>query len=135
MGVLQRIGLAYMFAALLSFRTTLKQQVVIIAALLFGYWFAMTLLPVPPNGFLGIDVLNNAVRDARGVLRPAAARLGQVRQPPLDQQPDVGSRRAVLDHSGRRHRDARHHLRPLDQDDRGHSASDWPACSPSAASR
>ncbi len=59
MGVLQRIGLAYMFAALLSFKTTLKQQVVIIATLLFGYWFAMTLLPVPPNGFLGIDVLNN----------------------------------------------------------------------------
>jgi predicted acyltransferase len=59
MGVLQRIGLAYMFAALLSFRTTLKQQVAILATLLFGYWFAMTLVPVPPNGFLGIDVLGN----------------------------------------------------------------------------
>ena len=58
MGVLQRIGLAYMFSALLTFRTTLKQQVAILATLLFGYWFAMTLLPVPPNGFLGIDVLN-----------------------------------------------------------------------------
>jgi predicted acyltransferase len=58
MGVLQRIGLAYMFAALLSFRRTLKQQLVIITCLLFGYWFAMTLLPVPPNGFLGIDVFN-----------------------------------------------------------------------------
>jgi predicted acyltransferase len=59
MGVLQRIGLAYLFAALLTFKTTLKQQVVIISTLLFGYWFAMTLLPVPPNGFLGIDVLNS----------------------------------------------------------------------------
>ena len=58
MGVLQRIGLAYMFSALLTFRTTLKQQVAILATLLFGYWFAMTLIPVPPNGFLGIDVLN-----------------------------------------------------------------------------
>ena len=58
MGVLQRIGIAYVFAALLSFRTTLKQQVLIIAALLFGYWFAMTLLPVPPDGFLGIDVID-----------------------------------------------------------------------------
>jgi len=58
MGVLQRIGLAYTFSALLTFRTTLKQQVVILATLLFGYWFAMTLLPVPPNGFLGVDVLN-----------------------------------------------------------------------------
>ena len=57
MGVLQRIGLAYTLAALLTLRTTLEQQVVIIAALLFGYWFAMTLLPVPPDGFRGIDVL------------------------------------------------------------------------------
>jgi len=59
MGVLQRIGLAYMFSALLTFRTTLKQQVVILSTLLFGYWFAMTLVPVPPNGFLGVDVLNS----------------------------------------------------------------------------
>ena len=58
MGVLQRIGIAYLIAALLSFRTTLKQQVLIISCLLFGYWFAMTLLPVPPDGFLGIDVLH-----------------------------------------------------------------------------
>ena len=58
MGVLQRIGIAYMLAELLSFRTTLKQQVAIIASLLFGYWFAMTLLPVPPDGFLGVDVLD-----------------------------------------------------------------------------
>ena len=59
MGVLQRIGLAYTLAALLTLRTTLKQQVGIVVALLFGYWFAMTLLPVPPNGFLGIDVLGS----------------------------------------------------------------------------
>jgi predicted acyltransferase len=58
MGVLQRIGLAYMFSALLTFRTTLKQQVAILSTLLFGYWFAITLVPVPPNGFLGVDVLN-----------------------------------------------------------------------------
>ena len=59
MGVLQRIGLAYLCAALLCLRTTLKQQVAIVATLLFGYWFAMTLLPVPPNGFLGVDVLHS----------------------------------------------------------------------------
>src|SRR5688500_17955743 len=47
MGVLQRIGLAYMIAALLTQRTTLRQQVGIIAALLFGYWIVMTVLPVP----------------------------------------------------------------------------------------
>ena len=50
LGVLQRIGIAYACAALLTFRTTLKQQVAIVAALLFGYWFAMTLLPIPGHG-------------------------------------------------------------------------------------
>ena len=46
-GVLQRIGVAYTCAALISMRTTLKQQVGIVASLLFGYWFVMTLVPVP----------------------------------------------------------------------------------------
>ena len=46
-GVLQRIGIAYMFAALISLRTTLKQQVAIVSSLLLGYWFVMTLVPVP----------------------------------------------------------------------------------------
>jgi len=49
-GVLQRIGLAYLCGALITRRTTLKQQVVILAVLLYGYWFAMTLLPVPGRG-------------------------------------------------------------------------------------
>jgi len=49
-GVLQRIGVCYIAGALLTMRTSLKQQVAIVAALLFGYWFAMTLLPVPGHG-------------------------------------------------------------------------------------
>jgi predicted acyltransferase len=49
-GVLQRIGVAYLFGGLLTLRTTLKQQVAIIAFLLLGYWFAMTLIPVPGRG-------------------------------------------------------------------------------------
>jgi predicted acyltransferase len=49
-GVLQRIGVAYLFGALLTVRTSLKQQVAIVAVLLFGYWFAMTLIPVPGRG-------------------------------------------------------------------------------------
>ncbi len=52
-GVLQRIGVAYLFGALLTQRTTLKQQVAIVAALLYGYWFAMTLLPVPGQEGIG----------------------------------------------------------------------------------
>ena len=47
MGVLGRIGIVYIFAALLTLRTSLKQQVVILATLLYGYWFAMTLIPIP----------------------------------------------------------------------------------------
>ena len=58
LGVLQRIALAYTVAALLTFRTTLKQQVVIVATLLYGYWFAMTLLPVPGSGTMGALTLN-----------------------------------------------------------------------------
>jgi predicted acyltransferase len=53
MGVLQRIGLAYTAAAFLTLRTSVKQQVAIVGALLIGYWLAMTLLPVPDTGVLG----------------------------------------------------------------------------------
>ena len=49
-GVLQRIGVAYVAAALLTRRGSLKAQVLILAALLYGYWAAMTLLPVPGRG-------------------------------------------------------------------------------------
>lgn len=45
LGVLQRIGIAYMAAALLTLRTSLKQQIAIIAVILFGYWAALTLIP------------------------------------------------------------------------------------------
>ncbi|HET7563700.1 MAG TPA: heparan-alpha-glucosaminide N-acetyltransferase domain-containing protein [Gemmatimonadaceae bacterium] len=58
-GVLQRIGVVYIVAALLTLRTSLKQQIAILAALLLGYWFAMTLIPVPGHG-LGMHNLNDA---------------------------------------------------------------------------
>ena len=58
-GVLQRIGVAYTFAALLTLRTTLKQQVIILVTLLYGYWFAMTLIPVPgADGGIGANLLD-----------------------------------------------------------------------------
>ena len=50
MGVLARIGIVYIIAALICYKTTVKQQVVIIACILYGYWMAMTLLPVPGTG-------------------------------------------------------------------------------------
>ena len=58
MGVLQRIGWAYMFAALLTLRTTKRQQAAIITAILIGYWMIMTLIPVPGTGTIGAFVLD-----------------------------------------------------------------------------
>lgn len=58
-GVLQRIGICYALGGLITLRTTLKQQVIILAALLYGYWFAMTLLPVPGSGALGALMLDS----------------------------------------------------------------------------
>ena len=60
MGVLQRIGLAYMCGALLTQGRTVKQQVMTIVVLLYGYWFAMTLLPVPDTGTMGQLALGSA---------------------------------------------------------------------------
>ncbi len=62
MGVLQRIGIAYMLAALLTLRTDLKQQISIIAALLGGYWLVMTILPVPGEGTIGALLLADPQR-------------------------------------------------------------------------
>lgn len=58
LGVLQRIGLAYFLGALLTLRTTWKQQMVMILAILFGYWALMTLVPVPDTGIAGRFVLD-----------------------------------------------------------------------------
>ncbi len=49
-GVLQRIGVAYIAASLITLRTTFRQQITIAAAILLGYWAAMTLIPVPGYG-------------------------------------------------------------------------------------
>jgi predicted acyltransferase len=62
LGVLQRIGIAYTVAALLTQHTTLKQQITIIASLLFGYWIVMTVLPVPGEGTIGAMLLNDPQR-------------------------------------------------------------------------
>ena len=58
MGVLQRIGFAYMFAALLTLRTTKRQQIAIVLAILLGYWAIMTIVPVPDSGLMGATVLD-----------------------------------------------------------------------------
>ena len=60
MGVLQRIGVAYIISALIATRARLQTQVIITAILLLGYWFVMTVLPVPgTNGTPGALLLGH----------------------------------------------------------------------------
>jgi predicted acyltransferase len=63
LGVLPRIAIVYVCAGLLTLKTTLKQQIIIIATLLFGYWFAMTLIPVPGEHEIGAVLLNTHDRN------------------------------------------------------------------------
>ena len=62
LGVLQRIGIAYTIAALLTLRTSVRQQVVTLATILFGYWVVMTALPVPGEGTIGALLLDTPSR-------------------------------------------------------------------------
>jgi len=62
LGVLQRIGIAYTVAALLTLRTTVRQQILILASILFGYWIVMTVLPVPGEGTIGALLLDEPSR-------------------------------------------------------------------------
>ncbi|MDQ8154587.1 MAG: DUF5009 domain-containing protein [Gemmatimonadota bacterium] len=61
-GVLPRIGVAYLCAGLLTLNASVKQVVGMLAVLLYGYWFAMTLLPVPGGCELGALCLNDPSR-------------------------------------------------------------------------
>jgi predicted acyltransferase len=53
MGVLARIGVVYIISALIAQRTNVRQQIITIICLLYGYGFVMTALPVPDSGVLG----------------------------------------------------------------------------------
>ncbi len=68
LGVLPRIAIVYICAGLLTLKTTLKQQIAIIATLLFGYWFAMTVLPVPGENAIGAQLLNTHDRNLAAYL-------------------------------------------------------------------
>ena len=49
-GVLQRIAIAYFFAALVLMNSSIKKQAIIAGSLLLLYWLAMILIPVPGYG-------------------------------------------------------------------------------------
>ncbi len=68
LGVLPRIAIVYICAGLLTLKTTLKQQIIIIATLLLGYWFAMTLIPVPGENAIGAVLLNTKDRNLAAYL-------------------------------------------------------------------
>jgi len=68
LGVLPRIAIVYVCAALLTLKTTIKQQILIIATLLFGYWFAITLIPVPGEGVIGALLLHTKDRNLAAYL-------------------------------------------------------------------
>jgi predicted acyltransferase len=53
LGVLQRIGLAYLVAGLVTVRFTWRGQAAVAAALLLGYWAVLALAAVPPTGLPG----------------------------------------------------------------------------------
>jgi predicted acyltransferase len=61
-GVLQRIAIVYLAAALLAWKAPVRRLVAIVAALLVGYWLAMTLLPVPGQGAVGAALLDEPSR-------------------------------------------------------------------------
>jgi predicted acyltransferase len=58
-GVLQRIGVAYLFGALIAQRTTRRGKIIVIGAILIGYWLVMTLIPVPGTGVMGFLTLDH----------------------------------------------------------------------------
>ncbi len=62
LGVLQRIAIVYVCAALISVWTSARQQAVIAGGLLVGYWLLMTAVPVPGEGAAGAALLNEPAR-------------------------------------------------------------------------
>ncbi len=50
MGVLQRISVAYLLSAIAILKLSPRKQWLLAATLLLGYWFALTLIPVPGYG-------------------------------------------------------------------------------------
>jgi predicted acyltransferase len=58
-GVLQRIALVYLAAAILFLKTNYKIQIYIGSAILIFYWFIMTIVPVPGIGYPNLEPETN----------------------------------------------------------------------------
>ncbi|QJD77857.1 acyltransferase family protein [Spirosoma rhododendri] len=71
-GVLQRIALVYLVCSLVFLRTTPRQQLYLLLAILVGYWGLMTLVPVPGVGYANLEPeINLAAWLDRTILTPA----------------------------------------------------------------
>jgi len=57
MGVLQRIALAYTLGALLTLRSSLRTQLLMVAVILLGYWVLLMGVPVPDTGATGLAAI------------------------------------------------------------------------------
>ena len=62
LGVLQRIGIAYVATALLTYRAPTRRVAIATASILVGYWLLLTVLPVPGEGELGARLLDEPAR-------------------------------------------------------------------------
>ncbi|KQS33024.1 acyltransferase family protein [Dyadobacter sp. Leaf189] len=54
-GTLHRIAIVFLVCALLFLNTSWKQQAIVAAAILVGYWLAMTLIPTPTAGIVVLE--------------------------------------------------------------------------------
>ena len=61
-GVMQRIGVVYLFTAVIAQRASVRTIVVITLSLLIGYWILLTLVPVPGEGVIRAAVMNEPSR-------------------------------------------------------------------------
>ena len=81
-GVLQRIAVCYLVAAVLFLTTGWRTQTAVAGALLLGYWGAMTLIPVPDYGAGSLEREGNlAAWIDRAVLGPHLWRAARVYDP------------------------------------------------------
>jgi predicted acyltransferase len=81
-GVLQRIAVCYLAAALLFATTGWRTQAIVAAVALAGYWAALTLIPVPGFGAGDLGKEGNlAAWIDRAVLGPHIWRIGRVYDP------------------------------------------------------
>src|SRR6266481_4465268 len=81
-GVLQRIAVCYLVAALIFLWTSPRAQALIASALLLGYWLTMTLIPVPGYGAGDLSPAGNlAAYIDRAVLGPHIWQYAKVYDP------------------------------------------------------